>query len=260
MKRSAVQHENPEDLTPNPSWVRTDVDPTRESGIPPAGERWSNERTLAARCDELAELAVAESVRTEANLSLLLRGLHHLQSGAEAARSANASLARELDTLRELLARGHAEEMALKHRVVSLELALDSSKRDAVMSRAFFIDQEDAFLKELLTDHEREVRELRRQLSEALSRHPARSPSAPERNETASVPIGSMRLHPIKLPLPSNSAEITPVSIPPRPSTRPPLRAKPDPSTRPLVGYSLGRNDVSEERVRDSKRDSTDEV
>jgi hypothetical protein len=249
MKRAeaGIEKNLDDDLTPSPSWVRVSSDTSRESGIPPAGERWSTERTLAARSDEHAELAMAESVRTEANLGLLVRSLQHLVIGAEAARNSNASLSRELDTLRELLARSHAEEMAWKHRVVSLEIALDATKRDAALSRAFFIDQEDAFLRELLTDHEREVRELRHQLADAIARRDAIA--APVARESATE-IGAVRLRTLKLPLPSHSAEATPVPVvPPRPASRPPLRPKQDASTRPLVGYSLGKDDVAEERV-----------
>src|SRR5262249_421826 len=154
------------------------------------------------RSDAHAQLALAESVRAEANLSLLLRGLSSLSAGAEAARESNAVLSRELDALRALLARSHAEEMALKHRVLTPEQRHEAAERDAARARAFFIEQEDAFLKELLMDHDREIGALRRQLAEALER---RAEPSPAELPTPSVPtteLATVQLRRVRIPTP----------------------------------------------------------
>jgi hypothetical protein len=263
------------DLNPDSGPLPVSADTTRESGIPPARERWSEVRTLAARAEEHAELALAENIHVEANLGLLLRGLSSLAAGAEAMRRSNSNLSEELDSLRELLARCHADEMALKHRVISLEQTVDATKRDASRARAFFIEQEDAFLRELITDHEHELRELRRELSEAIAaRDDARRRSEPAPADKPSAEIGALRLRQIRMPegvrrdtpaparldtpaavrrdTPTAVRRDTPTalpSVPPRPSSRPPLRPKPDLSMRPLVDYSLTTKDAGGERV-----------
>jgi hypothetical protein len=139
----------------------------RESGIPPAHERLWARGTLASQADDHVESALAECTRTEANLGALMRGLSHLSAGAAAARDANAALLRELDAMRELLGRSNENELTLICRVRALEQALDTAEHDAALSRAVLIEQEDLFLAELLTDHEREIATLKQALAEA---------------------------------------------------------------------------------------------
>lgn len=265
----------------------------RESGIPPAESRYSHERIVVDRIEGNLETALAESARTEANLNLLLRALEQIVSGASAARESNSMLSRELDGLREHLARSGADEMALRQRVRLLELAVDRARREAALEREFFLEQEDAFLAELLTDHEREVAELRRRLAEALTRTPTSgvvrlgtmkiprpSPGGPTSND--SPPIDLLRNDPDATPIPRSSTPPGPMVAPvvseasrptplpistPAPATFPnvaaasptpakvPLLQKPDPATRPLVGYSLRDGEVAEERIeRHSRR------
>src|SRR5262249_9726022 len=57
------------------------------------------------------------------------------------------------------------------HRVQSLERQLETASRDAALARSRFIEQEDRFLAELLTDHEREVSDLRNKLARAEARN-----------------------------------------------------------------------------------------
>ncbi|HEX4339257.1 MAG TPA: hypothetical protein VH062_25290 [Polyangiaceae bacterium] len=139
----------------------------RESGIPSAQERTWTTPTIAAEGVEHVETALAECTRTEANLGALLRGLTHLSAGANAARDANTSLLKELDTMRELLGRSNEHELSLRGRVRALEQALEDAERNAALARAVLLEQEDLFLAELLTDHERELGALKRRLSEA---------------------------------------------------------------------------------------------
>lgn len=233
--------------------------PLRESGIPPAHMRPARER-LVDQTAESIEAALAESARTEANLNLLLRGLEQIVSGAGAARDSNSMLSRELDNLRDALARSGAQEMALKQRVRLLEQAVERARRDAALERAFFLEQEDAFLAELLTEHEREIGELRRRLMEALARTPASGVvrlgtikiPRPATDDPEATPLPSSREPeaaapiPYSSPAPATLPHVTPTPAPS--SSKPPLARKPDPTTRPLVGYSLRHGEVAEER------------
>jgi hypothetical protein len=329
----------------------------RESGIPPAHERIWATPTIAAQADDHIESALAECTRAEANLGSLIRGLSHLTAGANAAREANTTLLNELDTMRELLGRSNEYELSLRLRVQGLEQALEASERDAALSRALLIEQEDLFLAELLSDHQHEVLTLQRRLADVQSAGAraleAGPPSvegalesappqitAPRRTELQDdidsleeLALDAGELHPLEedeeresgvvpistLPPPPDfqgdtGAELAPVStLPPppsmeakkigalvlrtisvgalpatrtpasapaesaapataeapeeapppsmsaletpvsRPDSKPALRMKPDPSTRPLVGYSLGSDEVAEERIDTSR-------
>jgi hypothetical protein len=248
----------------------------RESGIPPTHLRPSRDR-LVDRTAECIEAALAESARTEANLNLLLRGLEQIVSGASASRESNSMLSRELDSLRDVLARSSAEEMALRQRVRLLEQAVERARRDAALERAFFLEQEDAFLAEILTDHEREVAELRRRLMDALTKSsqsgPAQKPSgtaaraahesgsqlvhqgAPDTMLPRSGEVAVVRLGTLRIPRPAQSdPHDTPTPLPrsrtPAPSSKPPVVVqKPPIAARPVVGYSLRDGEVAEERV-----------
>ncbi|HVU05532.1 MAG TPA: hypothetical protein VHE30_27480 [Polyangiaceae bacterium] len=228
--------------------------PPLESGIPPARSRFGTEPSYLESGDEHLELALAESTRAEANLNGLLRGLNHLLAGTRAARDANAALARELDTARDQLERASADEMVLRHRVRALEQALAQEKRETARERTAFVAQEDAFLAELLADHEREVRDLRQRLSHALARIEHREAAPP----AEPTPLGALRLKSVKIPLPQRDPlrDDAERLEPPRPSSRPPLRQKADPSTRPLVDYRFGGDDVREERLEGAARSS----
>jgi len=151
--------------------VRVSPNVQLESGIPPARERHGNATHLG---DELTledgvqrmETALANAVRTEANLGLLMRGLKHLAVGAEAARAANTELMHELDELRAELTRSQGEEHALRFRMHQLEQLLTLIRHETTSEREFLIEEQDRFLREVLTDHERQVDELRGRLRE----------------------------------------------------------------------------------------------
>jgi hypothetical protein len=183
----------------------------RESGMAPARERLVSEITLTARGDELVQLALAESTRTEANLNLLLRGLQHLTAGASAALEANTQMACELDAVRDLLGKSQVEELALRQKVRLLEHSLENLRRETARERSFFIEQEDLFLVELLGDHEREIACLKERLAEATRREPRRDPGAearstirPEPIEHAeTTPLGAVALRTIRIPRPT---------------------------------------------------------
>ena len=155
--------------SPLPLGVNTQL----ESGIPPAG-RWQ-ESASAPLCDlaptlergvERMAAALGDALRTEANLGLLMRGMTHLATSAQAALAANSELMHELDELRSHLTRSHEQEHALRFRMSQLERTLDVVRHETSSERAFIIEQQDLFLVEILTDHERQSSELRQRIRE----------------------------------------------------------------------------------------------
>ena len=116
------------------------------------------------------EMALAGVTRTEANLGLLIRGLKHLAAGALAARDANTELTNQLDELRSHLMRKNEEEHALRFRMGQLEQLLDVIRHEGAREREFLIEQQDLFLVEILNDHERQVANLQRAITDAAPR------------------------------------------------------------------------------------------
>jgi len=159
------------DPFPGSSSLRVSPNTLFESGIPPAREHASAPGdaplelalTLEGGVERL-EVALSNAVRTEANLGLLLRGLKHLSASAQTARAANDELMHELDELRSHLTRSQEEEHALRFRMSQLEQLLDVVRHETTHERAFMIEQQDLFLVEILTDHERQLGELHQQL------------------------------------------------------------------------------------------------
>jgi hypothetical protein len=147
---------------PDSAPLRVSTKTELESGIPPARGRYD----LSVEDGLLhMESALASVTRTEANLGLLVRGLKHLAAGALAARDANTELIHELDELRGCLTRSHEEEQALRFRMGQLEQLLDVIRHESSSERAFLIEQQDLFLVEIMTDHDRQIADLRRQLT-----------------------------------------------------------------------------------------------
>ncbi len=142
-----------------------------EIGSPATGERESDppaahvELTLDGGVQRM-EAALTDAVRTEANLGLLARGLRHLSASAQAARAANVELMHELDELRSHLSRRDEEEHALRFRMNQLEQLLDLIRQETTREREFLIEQQDRFLVEILTDHDRQLGELQDRLRE----------------------------------------------------------------------------------------------
>lgn len=147
---------------PDSAPLRVSLNTEFESGIPPARGRY--ELTIDEGLLHM-ESALASVTRTEENLGLLVRGLKHLAAGALAARDANTELVHELDELRDCLTRSHEEEQALRFRMSQLEQLLDVIRYESSSERAFLIEQQDLFLVEIMTDHDRQVADLRRQLT-----------------------------------------------------------------------------------------------
>jgi hypothetical protein len=152
---------------PDSSPLRVSSNTQFESGIPPARVR---EELSLQVSEERLELALAGVSRTEANLGQLVRGLKHLAAGAAAAQQANLELVQELDELRAHLVHVNEEEIALRYRMTQLEQLLDVIRHESAHEREFLIEQQDLFLVEIMTDHDRQVADLRRSLREAATR------------------------------------------------------------------------------------------
>jgi hypothetical protein len=190
----------------------------RESGVAPARARDDSGFELSGEsvpppADEI-EFALVEGARTEANLNQLVRGLARLSAGAQAARDSSAMLLQELGAIQQLLSRQSEREAALHGRLRLVEETLELSRRDAERERALFIEQEDAFLVQLLDDHERELDALRREL------------------DRPTVETGVATLDPSELPTlpPPASHESTVPTLPP------PSETEPAPSSRATIG------------------------
>ncbi len=145
-----------------------------ESGIPPARQRdesasatlFSSELTLEDGLQRL-EAALANVVRTEANLGSLMRGLKHLAAGAEAARTANTELMPRARRTARPPQPQQEEEHALRFRTSQLEQLLNVIRHETSSEREFLIEQQDLFLVEILNDHERQLSDLRQRLRES---------------------------------------------------------------------------------------------
>ncbi len=153
--------------TPDSSPLRVSLNTQFESGIPPA--RMREAASLEGGVERL-ELALAGVTRSDASLGLLIRSLKHLAAGAIAAREANTELTHELDALRTHLTRSNGEEHALRFRMGQLEQLLDVIRHETTRERAFLIEQQDAFLIEIMTDHERQISDLQQSLKEGIAR------------------------------------------------------------------------------------------
>jgi hypothetical protein len=152
---------------PDSSSLRVSTNTQHASGIPPA--RFHEGLTLDAS-EERLDLALAGVSRTEANLNQLIRGLKHLAAGAAAARQANLELVNELDELRAHLVHVNEEEVALRYRMGQLEQLLDVIRHQSSRERDFLIEQQDSFLVEIISDHDRQIAELRRSVRDAANR------------------------------------------------------------------------------------------
>ena len=245
-----------EELGPDSGNLRVSKNTAHESGIPPARDRLARSADTGLALDQL-EAVLVESTRAEANLGLLLRGLQHLTSGASAAREAHALLLHELEVLRTRVASVYQHEQVLLQRVRSLENALDSAARE----RDSWLLQEDAFLVELLDDHERRLALLQRTHDRRLAELDQALEELQKQRDLARTEVTRMIYERdaavALLNEPVASTERTP--SPPVPSSGtgktlgsfklPALKSKPAASGRPLVGYSV----VHEDAERDSQ-------
>jgi hypothetical protein len=256
---------------PDSSPLRVSTNTQLESGIPPARKREASESitffNLELTLDggvQRMETALANGVQTDANLGLLARGLKHLLASAQAARAANTELMHELDELRVHLTRSHEEEQVMRYRMSQLEQLLSVVRHETNREREFLIEQQDLFLVEIITDHERQVGQLQDRLRESThykvdarkleeltaQRDQAREYAARCERERdlawqeltqAAVPANPVQRSP------SGATAIGAISL--RSLSVPASSAAPDTvrsSERPPTSYSLSRDDISE--------------
>lgn len=150
--------------------VQDDADPVRRASgtelrVVPAREASGARPSPAALMTRL-EAAMAASARTEAALSDLLRTAKFLSASIGAVRDANAGLVHELEVLCEVVDGDGAQRMALERRIHRLERILGDTTRDAESERTFLVNEHDAFIAQLVSDHESELLNLRRRLAE----------------------------------------------------------------------------------------------
>jgi hypothetical protein len=250
----------PDEPSPDSGNLRVSSKTAFESGIPPARDRLARRSSEADAAIEQLELVMVESTRAEANLGLLLRGLKHLSNGAESAREANAVLVQELESLRSRVAKVYEREAVLELRTHSLENALDAAARE----RESWLVQEDAFLAQLLDEHEQKLFELERHHERQLGELDLALEELRTQRDSARTEVNRLiyerdtALALLNEPL--ASTERTPSTLAPGLGaprsplgsvklTKPPLKSKPDASTRPLVGYSMSAEDVLEEHL-----------
>lgn len=135
---------------------------------------------LAARI----EAAMTASAKTEATLSDLLRTAKFLSASINAVREANAGLVRELEVLCSIVDGEGAERSSLERRIQRLERVVEDTGHDAAREREFLVQEHDAFIASLVSDHERELATLRRRLAE-LENEPKTSPDDSQESDRA---------------------------------------------------------------------------
>ncbi|HEY6077872.1 MAG TPA: hypothetical protein VIW29_03675 [Polyangiaceae bacterium] len=257
----------PDDLGPDSSNLRVSANAAFQSGIPPARDRLARSSDNEAALEQL-EMVLVQSTRAEANLGLLLRGLKHLSAGAGAAQEANAALMLELELLRVRVGGVYESEHVLQRRVTALENTVEASVRE----RDSWLIQEDAFLAELLDDHEkklleqerlhdRRLAELDRTIEELrLQRDNSRidvTRLTYERDAAVALlnePVTNVPLTPSATPTSGvQRAVLGSVRLP-----KPVIKQKPDISSRPLVGYSVSDGEVADEQLAGAGGAATD--
>jgi chromosome segregation ATPase len=145
----------------------------------PRGSGESGVRPSPAAIAARVETALAASARIEATLADLFRTTKFLSASITAVREANAELENELEVLCTVVDGAGTQRTGLERRIQRLERMVEDTGRDAAREREFLVGEHDAFIASLISDHERELESLRRQLSE-LSEAP---PSARSRSE-----------------------------------------------------------------------------
>ena len=157
----------PDALSPDrDTLVENAIPAIRASLPPPPSAALSEPLTLASGEDRLNH-ALEQVTQTEVNLGVLLRGLKQFAQGASAARTANSELMQELERLRLHLAQSQVDEQVLRLRASQLEQLLNLVRHESERERQFLIEQQDAFLVEILSDHERQQDGLRAELHRA---------------------------------------------------------------------------------------------
>jgi hypothetical protein len=110
--------------------------------------------------------ALTATARTESTLADLFRTAKFLSASIASVREANRILARELESLAQLMAGGGDERASLAGRIQRLERVLDDATEEAVRERQRLLSEHDKFIAMLVADHERELETLRQRLAD----------------------------------------------------------------------------------------------
>jgi hypothetical protein len=113
-------------------------------------------------------------------LSTLMRAIRDLSSGVSGAREANLQLLRELEAMADMLGAANETQLALKNRVALLEETLERTHQEASAERAYILEQQDAFIRAMMEDHEQVLVELHRELDAAKARPAFRTTTLPD--------------------------------------------------------------------------------
>jgi hypothetical protein len=159
------------DRSPDSTELRVSRNTKLESGIPPAREGRTRDRSRNREVEQRLEQTLSDVARTEANLQALVRGLKHLTAGATAALESAGPLVSEIDDIRGLVSRGDESEASLRGRILELTAELERSKVHSQRELEKFIEEEDLFLVELLDDHERRVQGLEQRVDELTTKN-----------------------------------------------------------------------------------------
>lgn len=133
----------------------------------------SGVRPFPAAIGARVEAAIAASARIEATLADLFRTTKFLSASITAVREVNAELENELEVLCTAVDGAGTQRTGLERRIQRLERMVEDTSRDAARERAFLVGEHDAFIASLISDHERELESLRRQLSELSEAPPS---------------------------------------------------------------------------------------
>jgi hypothetical protein len=123
------------------------------------------------------QAAIEAGTRAEASLSALYRAIQQISTGVSGAREANEQLLAELERVRSMLGSSNEQRLALTNEVTRLAeernqawRALEEIRSEAARERAFLLQEQDSFIKELLEDHERALAKLASERDAAQSR------------------------------------------------------------------------------------------
>src|SRR5260370_3813118 len=112
------------------------------------------------------EAALAATARTETTLADLFRTAKFLSASIASVREANTILARELESLAQLVAGTGDERTSLAGRIQRLERVLDDAAEEAVRERQRILTEHDKFIAILLADHELQLEPRRKRLAD----------------------------------------------------------------------------------------------
>ncbi|MCC6215141.1 MAG: hypothetical protein IT376_09745 [Polyangiaceae bacterium] len=159
--------------------------PASEPTEPP--QAGLTDRPVAEAAGARASAAVA-GARADASLGALERAVQLVSTTLQDARLANDALAAELDRVRGELGQARVAREGAEQRVAELTREVVDLRAEADAQRRALIAEQDAFLVDLLDEHERTVRGLRAERDAAREQRVARGPAPAPAREPATMP------------------------------------------------------------------------